>query len=220
MPICSVNTTRLNAIIPEMVRFPPRSHHYPRNLMQHDNVSFDDVNIALLNINAMTETAEAHGTLCGMACISGTTCIDSWLTIVLEGQDSNNLQLHETRQILTNLYNNTYEKLTSSNYSLEVFVHNDDTALDIRVEDLSLWCQGFLYGLSAAGLSDINKLPVDASEILQDMSDISKAGYEQEDDEESEAAFAEILEYIRIGAYVIFNTFNNDDTLPNKNTVH
>jgi len=189
--------------------------------MAHTDLSFDDISNALLNVDSMSETAEAHGTLCGLACISGEASLNTWLTLVFEGLDTNNLLLQESQNILKKLHNQTLEKLASPSYDLNILIHNDDEPLDVRIDDLSLWCQGFLYGLSMAGLSDIKSLPVDASEILQDMSDISKVGYNQDEDEDSnEAAFAEILEYVRIGVYVVYNTFNSDDAAPDSITVH
>ena len=189
--------------------------------MLHKNPSFDDINSALHSANAMTETAEAHGTLCGMICVAGESSLKNWLSLVFEDPNAENFLSNEVDQIFTALHDSTLEKLTSLRYDLEILLHSDDAPLDVRVEDLCLWCQGFLYGLSVAGLTDIKSLPTDASEILQDMSDISKAGYTPEnDDEENEVAFAEIVEYIRIGIYVIFNTFNTDGTATTANTVH
>lgn len=189
--------------------------------MSDNNVTFDDLNDALLKADAMTEAAEVHGTLCGMICISGQADINTWLSLIFENQDPNDMLIQESRQVLVDLHAETLEQLASTSYDLEILIHDDNQPLDIRIEDLSMWCQGFLYGLSLAGLTDINKLPIEASEILQDMSDISKAGYSTEDDdEENEVAFTEIIEYIRVGVYVIFNTFNTDNTLNSNVTVH
>lgn len=189
--------------------------------MSDNNISFDDLNEALLKFDAMTEPSEVHGTLCGMICISEQADINTWLSLVFENQDPNDLALQESKKILMDLHAETVEKLTSPNYDLDILIHDDDEPLDIRIEDLSYWCQGFLYGLSLAGLTDISKLPVDASEVLQDMSDISKAGYSQEEsEEENEIAFADIIEYIRVGVYVVYNTFNTEDSMINNTTVH
>ncbi len=184
-------------------------------------LSFDQLNDALRSVDSMSETSEAHGTLCGIVCLNGKTGLDKWLSLIFEGLDGDNEKLQESEHNLTQLYNMTLEVLASPNYGLSLLVHSDDSALDIRVGDLSLWCQGFLYGLSIAGLTELKSLPAETQEILQDMSDISKVGYSQEDDNESnEAAFAEIIEYIRVGAYIVFNTFNGKDISPDSQTVH
>jgi len=189
--------------------------------MSNTNLSFEIVNDALQKIDSLSEVSEAHGSLCGLICISGKSDIKPWLNLLFEDQESRNLNVGASEEILSDLYNDTFEKLSNGQYNLEILIHSDDDPLEIRVDDLCLWCQGFLYGLSLAGLTDISKLPEETSEFLQDMTDISKAGYAPEDnDEENEAAFAEILEYIRAGTYVVYNTFNMDAHENNSKTLH
>ena len=189
--------------------------------MLHQNLSFQEINDALVKVDATTEAAEAHGILCGMICISGKGDVKNWLEHVLGEQDVNNPYLQETKNILMDLHDATLTEIIEGNYDLDLLLPGDDDPLDIRVDDLSNWCQGFLFGLSMSGLTDINNLPQEASEILQDMMDISKAGFNpDEDDDENETAFAEIVEYLKIGAYVIYNTFNNSGHTTNSLTVH
>ena len=184
-------------------------------------LSYEVVEKALLNADAMTDPSEAHGTLCGMICISGKGAAESWISQTLGEHDPQNIVTQETIDMLMDLHDNTMSEITDQDYELELLIHDDETPLDIRIDDLSHWCQGFLYGLSLSGLTDIQNLPQDASEILQDMMDISRAGFNAEDDEEeNEQAFAEIVEYVRIGAYVIYNTFNSDDMIANSATIH
>lgn len=189
--------------------------------MSNTNMSYEVVEHALIDADAMTEPAEAHGTLCGMIAISGKGAPDNWLSHVLGEYDPQDLNIKSSINTLMDLHDHALRDLTESDYELELLLHDDDTPLDIRIDDLSHWCQGFLYGLSMTGLTDITSLPDDASEILQDMMDISKAGFNPEDDdEENEQAFAEIVEYVRIGAYVVFNTFNTEDTSAESATIH
>ena len=183
-------------------------------------LTYDLIDDALVRANAMVDASEAQGTLCGMICVSGAGDLNNWLAHVFgEEKDSSNLYVPESSKILSALHDITVSELTNNDYDLNLILHDDNDSLDIRIEDLSNWCQGFLYGLSAAGLKDIKNLPEEASEILQDMLDISKAGYDPEADEnENEEAYTEIVEYIRIGAYVIYNTFNSQEMT--SNTIH
>lgn len=177
------------------------------------SLTYDLIDDALIKANAIADASEAQGTLCGMICVSGTGGLNDWLSHILgEEKDSKNLYIPESDKILSALHDATVKELLDGDYDLEMLLHDDDTPLDIRIEDLTNWCQGFLYGLSAAGLKDIKKLPEEASEVLQDMLDISKAGYDAEaDEEENEEAYAEIVEYIRIGVYVVFDTLNSTE---------
>ena len=189
--------------------------------MSEHNISYEAIDDALLKLDAINEASEAHGALCGMTCISGTGDINNWLTHILGKVDANNIELGDSESILQTLHDKTVAVLTQQNYELELLIHSDDDPLDVRIDDLCNWCQGFLYGLSVAGLTDISKLPSEASEILQDMMDISKAGYDSEDDEEeNEAAFSEIVEYLRIGVYLIYSTFNGNGLTSDAPVLH
>jgi len=192
----------------------------PENNLTDITLTYDLIDDALIKANAIADASEAQGTLCGMICVSGIGGLNEWLSHIFgEEKDSSNLYVPESDKILTLLHDNTLRELTDNNYDLTLIIHDDDDTLDTRIDDLCNWCQGFLYGLSAAGLKDIKKLPEDASEILQDMMDISKAGYDPDaDEEENEEAYTEIVEYIRIGVYVIYNTFNSSEN--STNTVH
>ena len=189
--------------------------------MSSNLISYEAVENALMNADAITEPSEAHGTLCGLICISGKGAPENWLGHIIGDYEAGDLNIEEATNTLMELHNQALQEIIDENYELTLLLHDDDTPLDIRIDDLAHWCQGFLYGLSLSGLKDINSLPQDASEVLQDMMDISKAGYNpEEDEEENEAAFAEIVEYIRIGAYVIYNTFNGDGLTANSTAIH
>jgi len=189
--------------------------------MSSTNISYEVIENALFKADAMTEPAEAHGTLCGMIAISGKGAPYDWLTHIFGEHDPQDLNIKEATNTLLDLHDNTLREIIDQDYELELVMHDDDTPLDIRVDDLAHWCQGFLFGLSMSGLKDIKSLPEDAAEVLQDMMDISKAGFSaDDDDEENEQAFAEISEYIRIGAYVIYNTFNSEEMNNNSATIH
>jgi len=190
------------------------------HILSEISLTYDLIDDALIKANAIADASEAQGTLCGMICASGTGGLNNWLSHIMgEEQDSKNLYIHESDKILSALHDTTVEQIINGDYNLALILHDDDEPLEFRIEELSNWCQGFLYGLSAGGLKDIKKLPEEASEILQDILDISKAGFDPEaNKEENEEAYAEIIEYIRIGVYVVFDTLNATDNA--SSTIH
>lgn len=184
------------------------------HVLSEISLTYDLIDDALIKANAIADAAEAQGTLCGMICASGAGGLNNWLSHIFgEEKDSKNLYIPESDKILSALHDTTLQQLTEGDYDLTMMLHDDKEPLDFRIDDLANWCQGFLYGLSAGGLKDIKKLPEEAGEVLQDMLDISKAGFEPEsDEEENEEAYAEIVEYVRIGVYVVFDTLNSTET--------
>ena len=54
-------------------------------------MKYETIDEALMDADAITGAAEAHGTLCGMVCISGKGDIDNWLTHTLGEFDPQDL---------------------------------------------------------------------------------------------------------------------------------
>jgi len=66
------------------------------------------------------------------------------------------------------------------------------------------WCDGFLFGLGAGEIKDFAQLPDDVNEISHDLAEISRAYHEDESTEADELAYAELIEYVRVGVLVIY----------------
>ena len=168
---------------------------------------------ALFKVNAMMGAAESHGVLCGMLCARGAIELSEWMGHVLGDQDEANVLLHDTVHQLAELHQVTMEKVNDISGGFYLLLPDDDDDLIERTEALANWCQGFVYGLAAGGISDDNKLPKDTREILMDFIEISRAGYNIVDDddvievtettEEDELAFVEVVEYVRTGVMLI-----------------
>lgn len=189
--------------------------------MKENRLNFDTIENALLSIDADMGSSEAHGILCGMICATGRADINAWLAEILNERDPRDLLIKESQTLLMALYDQTTEQLTDGNFGLILLLRSDDESLDMRINDLSEWCQGFLFGMTKGGLSDIDKLPTEVQEVLNDILDISKAGYDAgEEEEENETAYTEIVEYIRVGVLVVFNELNGSSEPAEKIVLH
>ncbi|MDH3561200.1 MAG: UPF0149 family protein, partial [Gammaproteobacteria bacterium] len=75
----------------------------------------------------------------------------------------------------------------------------DDIPLALRSKALGQWCQGFLYGLALGGVPEEGGQPGNVQEIMRDFYEISQASFDHDsDDETDEAAYIEIVEYVRM----------------------
>ncbi len=72
---------------------------------------------------------------------------------------------------------------------------------------LGEWCQGFLYGLgTGVAVPEASQLPGDAAEVLRDMTEITHVDVDPADDAESnEAAYAELVEFVRVGVQLLYD---------------
>jgi len=182
--------------------------------------SFDQVNVALQQTNATADAAEVQGILCGFFSTTGKRDMNTWLTYVLGDHDPRDANIQATQQILMDLHDRTVKEIIDNDYSLNLLLPNDDEPLETRIERLTYWCQGFLFGMNMADLSDLTKLPTDAREICEDILEISKTGYDlDEDDETNEQAYADIVEYLRIGVFIVYDELSAATTNANNNNL-
>jgi len=154
----------------------------------------------------MMGAAEAHGALCGMLCARGSTNLSEWVAHVLGDQGQAEGLVREVVPLLSGLHQSTLAQLNDAVAEYHLLLPEDNDLLYERVTALASWCQGFVYGLAAGGVSEEKGLPEDSRELLRDFIEISRVGCDDENTEETEAdeiAFMEISEYVRMGVLLI-----------------
>jgi len=177
-------------------------------------VDFESIDGLFARRGLDLDPAECHGSLCGLLCASDTVKGSAWVNQVLAGRlelpaaDAQPLPGgagDEDHAPLLILYKNTAGQLEDPEYGFSLLLPDDDVPLTQRVEALSHWCEGFLLGLGFGGVQDQAKLPGDSHEVMQDFVEISRLGHgEAGGSNEDEAAFAEIVEYVRMAALVVY----------------
>ncbi|HEC19481.1 MAG TPA: YecA family protein [Gammaproteobacteria bacterium] len=160
---------------------------------------------ALTRLDTEVTPSEVHGTLAGLLCAHTGAGADVWQQALWPNLPSDDLLAAEAREVFQQVHEATRRQLNDPTCDFEMLLPDDDAGLDIRVHALGDWCQGFLLGLSLGGVKDFAPLPEDAREIANDMLEISRAGssYDLEGSEEDENAYAELVEYLRVGVLLI-----------------
>jgi len=175
------------------------------------STDFDDLSHSLIKLDAATEASESQGLLCGILCAQGRIDKMSWMQQVLgEAVPQGDLLIQEVKTELENVFNETMEALYDDEYGFQMFLPDDDVSLNERLAALSEWCQGFLLGFS---MRDKNSLEGDLKDeidsLIEDFVELTRidtdTDEEMEDDEES---FFEIIEYVRMGVIYIFTSLH------------
>jgi hypothetical protein len=147
------------------------------------------------------DPSEAHGVLCGMLCANVALPSGPWLERIRGDAAVEDLP---AREILLELFAATVSQLTDEEMGFLLLLPDDETALSIRADALGHWCQGFLSGLGLGGAGECQDLPPEAQEFLDDLGKIAFVGFDSDAaDEADETAYAEIVEYIRVGVMLI-----------------
>src|SRR5690606_22532821 len=113
------------------------------------------------------------------------------------------------------LWNGTHDALAGDEFSFEPLLPEAGAALADRVEAMSGWCDGVMYGLGLAEVASFDKLPPDVAEVLRDFADIGRGGVALgENAEEDEEAFMELSEYLRVGTQLVHDELNAGRGVP------
>ena len=168
--------------------------------MNADTGSFNDLQRVLIQTHALTDAAEAHGTLVGSLCSTPCSLVD-WLADILPEGKADPASAASLRAI----FDATAGGLREGMLQFRPLLPADDEPLDERTAALGEWCQGFLYGLGAGVRPDPDTLQGEAAEILRDLTEITHVGVDPEDGSESnEQAFAELVEFVRVGVQLLY----------------
>lgn len=149
----------------------------------------------------LTEAAEAHGTLTGALCAANAYQLEDWLGEILPDGRTDPL----TRESCRVCFEATARALREANMAFQALLPDDGQPLDARTTALGQWCQGFLYGLGTSSIADVTRLPGDVGEVVRDLAEITRIGVDtRESVESNESAYAELVEFVRVGVQLLF----------------
>jgi uncharacterized protein YgfB (UPF0149 family) len=163
--------------------------------------NYAEIQNALTGEHSLADAAEAHGTLTGSLCSVSDYRFEDWLGDILPDGKARPPEA----ALLRELYRSTADALVGPDMGFDLLLPQDDQSLIERAGALGLWCQGFLYGLGLGVLRDTARMPDELSEIVADITEIGRAAVDTSQSEESnEAAYAELVEFLRVSVQVVF----------------
>lgn len=181
-----------------------------------DNVEltqYDELNEALRRVGSSADVAECHGLLSGLLCVKETVDSATWISHILgtdpdtdgSGDSTEEMDLNEDgRALLSALLGRVLDQLNDMDYGFHPLLPSDDEPLEKRAAALAEWCQGFVLGLSMGGIEEVGQLPEASDEIIKDMAEIAQMHADADAaTNEDETAYAEIVEYVRMGVLLV-----------------
>jgi uncharacterized protein len=166
------------------------------------DAEYQEIEQVLSHSHALTDVSEAHGTLAGALCAAADYRLDDWLReLYADGRTDG-----AARERLRQLFEATRSALLEQDMAFAALLPGDERPIADRAAALGQWCQGFLYGLGTSTIPDVDSLPASASEIVRDLSSITQVGVDTgESDESNESAYTELVEFVRVGAQLLFD---------------
>ena len=174
----------------------------------NNTIDYDDLEGALRRCGSNWVAAQAHGLLCGRLAVRGTAGASAWRDQVLENLDANNALRAECETLLDGMLQITWQQLGGRQSDFDLMLPGDDEDAGLRTQAIADWCEGFLHGLVA----DQQNAPIrerlaqePLSDLIRDMLEITRATVgDEDDDEDNERAYVELVEYIRVAAQLAY----------------
>lgn len=167
---------------------------------------FDEVADHLMEHGLETSPSELHGCLCGQLSAGASSEPEAGLAAL--GQALNIEVYGELAEQLMQLYKVTAAALEDDEFDFYPLLPDDERDIDERTLALSLWCRAYLTGYAhvKAGAGKAGQMvPADSAEILKDFAAIAQAQVDEDiPEEESEASYAELVEYLRFAALNVY----------------
>ncbi|NCU00866.1 UPF0149 family protein [Candidatus Macondimonas diazotrophica] len=165
-------------------------------------VDFEMLAMAQVDCLDAPSPSECHGQICGLLCGDAArdrieALVDQW---ACDGQGRID---QDVVDLLRRLVIESQTALSGIELDFALLLPDDAAPLEARVGGLSEWTQGFLYGLIEAGM-DWADAPDPLREVITDFAEIARLRGAGLTDEEDEQAYAELVEYVRVGALLMY----------------
>ena len=171
-------------------------------------IDHNELDAALRRCGSTWNAGQAHGLLCSRLALAGADGASPWLKQVLTDTDPDDASGTECASMLEALWATTCQKLSARQSDFMLLLPGDDDPAQSRAAAMGQWCEGFLHGLVAEKHGDElkSRLATDPlSDIIKDMLQITRATVDDDsDDEGSENAFTELVEYLRVAVQIVY----------------
>jgi len=168
-------------------------------------IDYSDLEAALSRCGSTWNAGQAHGLLCSRLALAGGEGASRWLAQVLADTDPENEFRAECETLLGALCTATWQQLAERQSDLRLVLPEDDDPVQLRADAMGQWCEGFLHGLVSEKHGDELRARLAGdplSDIIKDLLEITRASADDED--ESESAWAELVEYLRVIAQLTY----------------
>ena len=162
-------------------------------------------------------SAELQGALCGLLCMDSQANRITWYKSLFEDIHPDEDEILD----LTALFDQTVQSLNSLDFDFQLEIPDDDAPLSSRITALSDWCQGLIFGFGVSGLTEDTELSPESQEYIADvikLGQISDSDLEENDDEDTN--YEEIVEYLRMGLFLVYGELQPESPEDNDSTEH
>ncbi len=173
-----------------------------------DQLDFQYLNDFFLSIGAVSSPSKLHGVLCGRLCGGQKLSAEQWCKDVLPILSLEYLPpAEEQMEELVLFLRQTQTSLADEQLQFSLLLPEDEVGVKTRTEELAYWCEGFIEGLAASGLTNTYlKGSEEVEETLKNIAQISQLDSEfgEESSEEKERSLYELQEFVKVAVLDLY----------------
>lgn len=175
-------------------------------LMDETNpLDYEILEEALIAVGAPFSLTFLHGCMAAQLCIGDGHEVDVWRTL-----EKTYFFLQDPQSTINKLFKvlffRTLAELRSEGVMLTLMLPDESYSLVSRLESLVDWCEGFLQGLSCQPPEGFLELP-QVKEIIEDFTHLKEISCQEEETEENEKAYTEMVEFVRVAVLLVREEF-------------
>jgi len=176
----------------------------PTNDATNNLIDFASMQAILTSEDVKSHASELHGVLTGLVCAGFEFEDQGYLAMLNDLFNDGDGFPSAVKKALKQMYNELWASILDDSYSFNLLLPDDDDSMAERGHALSVWVQGFNLGFGLQQ-KDSPVVSDDVKEVLTDFGEIANLSDEMEEDEDTEQAYFEIGEYVRISALLCFS---------------
>jgi hypothetical protein len=193
---------------------------------QTSKLDFSSAQAIMTTANVQVHASEIHGVLTGLVCAGFSFEDQGYLAMLNDlfdfSQPNGDDCPSAVKTLIKQMYSELWTDILDDTYGFQLMVPDDDDSIVERAHALGVWVQGFNLGFGLQH-KDSPIISSEVKEVLTDFAEIANLSDEMEEDENTEQAYFEISEYVRISALLCFTELGaspkTDNKTPSK-TVH
>lgn len=167
-------------------------------------VAHDELSRSLARLRLGVGASELHGSLAGFLCAGGMAEPDSWLGELALDDAAEAVAGSGEAELFQRVFEAVAEDLADPELGFAPLLPPDEAPMPERTAALVDLCRGFLGGVGLSGADLSGGLEGDLGEVLGDFGRIASSAFSEGDSaEDDEEAWAEVVEYVRVGALLV-----------------
>ncbi|MBU2869422.1 UPF0149 family protein [Colwellia sp. E2M01] len=171
---------------------------------KQDLIDFPSMQAIIASEGLNCHASELHGVLTGLVCAGFEFEDQGYLTILNDLFNDGDSFPSSIKIALKQMFSELWSSILDDTYSFNLLLPDDDDSIVERGHALGVWVQGFNLGFGLQQ-KDNPVVSEEVKEVLTDFGEIANLSDEMEEDEDTEQAYFEIGEYVRISALLCFS---------------